>query len=209
MKYLNYFEGFTYDEIISLISNNKTSVHKIKRETNNKSNKLSDELVKYDISGFSYKMEHNQYIIYPDAKFIKLYNIYCRENNLQPNELIFSLTILPEPIIDGFGYNQIDSEYILPDDNLKGLSIGYKLYKFILDKIDFIMTNKDNLPEAKNLWYNLLQDKDVYSGTNNQYNIIIKKDIDDYKLKSIIDKVKDFKLIYDDELNIKIKDLYD
>jgi hypothetical protein len=57
-------------------------------------------------------------------------------------------------------------------------------------------------------WYNLLQDKDVYSGTNQYYNIIIKKDIDDNKLKSIINKIKDFKLIYDNELNSKIKKLY-
>jgi hypothetical protein len=69
------------------------------------------------------------------------------------------------------------------------------------------MTDKDNLPEAKNLWYNLLQDKDVYSGTNQYYNIIIKKDIDDNKLKSIINKIKDFKLIYDNELNSKIKEM--
>ena len=70
------------------------------------------------------------------------------------------------------------------------------------------MTNKDNLPEAKNLWYNLLQDKDVYSGTNQYYNIIIKKDIDDTKLKSILDKVEKFDLIYDIDLNSKIKELY-
>jgi hypothetical protein len=70
------------------------------------------------------------------------------------------------------------------------------------------MTNKDNLPEAKNLWYNLLQDKDVYSGTNQYYNIIIKKDIDDTKLKSILDKVEKFDLMYDIDLNIKIKELY-
>lgn len=208
MKYLKCFEGFSNELINNLINNKKTSVYKIARPYNNKTNKLSDELINYDISGFSYKLEHGQYIIYPDPEFIELYKKYCMGNNLQPKELSFNLSILSNPITNKFGYNQIDSEYILPDDNLKGLSIAYKLYKFILSKINFIMTNKDNLPEAKNLWYNLLQDKDVYSGTNQDFNIIIKKDISDDKLKSIIDKIKDFKLIYDDDLNSKIKELY-
>ena len=38
--------------------------------------------------------------------------------------------------------------------------------------------------------------------------IVVKKDIDDNKLKSIINKIKDFNLIYDNELNSKIKELY-
>jgi hypothetical protein len=210
MRYLKYFEGFTNDELNNLINSEKTSVFKINRNIENKNNLLSDDLINYDISGFTYEESNDHYIIQPDDKFIELYNRYCLMNKLSPKKLIFLISILPNPPISVFGYNQIDSENILPDSNLKGLSIVYKLYKYILNikDIGFIMTNKDNLPEAKNLWYNLLQDKDVYSGTNQYYNIIIKKDIDDTKLKSILDKVEKFDLIYDIDLNSKIKELY-
>ena len=140
---------------------------------------------------------------------MKILLIYCNANNFKQKDLIFTLTILPKPIVPGFGYNQIDSEYILPDENLKGLSIAYKLYKLILNKVDFIMTNKNNSPDAKNLWYNLLQDKDIYTGTNENYNILIKKNINDNELKFIIDKIISLNLIYDDQLDKKIKQLYE
>ena len=206
MRYLKYFEGFTNDELNNIINSKKTSVFKINRNIENKNNKLSDDLINYDIHNFKSKFEHGNYLIYPDNNFIDLYRDYCKDNSLEFNDDVkFSIDILPEYPLGG--YNYIDVYNLLPP-NLKGLSIGYKLYKFILNRIDFIMTDKDNLPEAKNLWYNLLQDKDVYSGTNQYYNIIIKKDIDDNKLKSIINKIKDFNLIYDNELNSKIKELY-
>ena len=209
MRYLKYFEGFSLDQIKKLIQNSETSVYKSPRSNNNRINDFSSDLINYDISGFTFSENNNYYMIYPDDDFIKLYNKYCLSNNFTPKELIFILTILPEPITPDFGYNQIDSEYIIPDDNLLGLSIAYKLYIFILDKIDFIMTNKNNSPDAKNLWYNLLQDKDIYTGTNQMYNLLIKKNINDSDLKTLIDKIKKFKLIYDDELDIKIKKLYE
>ena len=209
MKYLKFYEGFTTQQIDKMIKNGETSVYKLTRSNNNKVNKFSNDLINYDISGFTFTEKNNYYMIYPDYNFIKLYNNYCKINNFKPKELVFTLSILPEPIVPEFGYNQIDSEYILPDENLIGLSIVYKLYKFILNKIDFIMTNKNNTPDAKNLWYNLLKDKDIYTGTNKMYNILIKKNISDTDLKAIIDKVKKYKLIYDDQLDEKIKEFYD
>jgi hypothetical protein len=71
------------------------------------------------------------------------------------------------------------------------------------------MTNKDSSKESINLWYNILKDDEAYSGTNNQFSIIIKSEIDNNKLKSILDKVEKFDLIYDIDLNIKIKELYE
>ncbi len=77
-----------------------------------------------------------------------------------------------------------------------------------MNSVDFIMTNKDSSKESINLWYNILKDDEVYSGTNNQFSIIIKSEIDNNKLKSILEKVGKFDLIYDDNLNNKIKELY-
>lgn len=207
MKYVKYFEGFTRQQIYDFINRGETSVNKIDREFNNNSNLLADEIKGYDISIFTYNYQHGQFKIYPDEGFMGLYKRYCDANNFPFRYLTFSISILPYNIFSGI-YNQIDSEYILPDNNLKGLSLAYKLYKYVLNIVDFIMTDKNNLPEAKNLWWSLLQDEDVYSGTNKDYNILIKKDISDDKLKEIIDKVDIFNLTYDDDLNIKIKRLY-
>jgi len=207
MKYIKYFEGFTRQQIDGFINREETSVMKIDRVFNNNSNLLADEIKGYDISIFTHNYEHGEFKIYPDSGFLDLYKRYCNVNNFTIKDLVFTITILKNSLLSNI-CNQIDSENILPDNNLKGLSLGYKLYKYVLNIVKFIMTDKDNLPEAKNLWWSLLQDEDVYSGTNKDLNILIKKGISDDKLKEIIDKIMNFGLTYDDNLNIKIKKIY-
>lgn len=207
MKYLKYFEGFTKEQVDELVLKDKTYVRKNIRKYNNKELKYSKDIINYDISKFKVEVRYNNYKIYPDDGFIEIYKKYCIENYIDfESDIQFTIEILPEYPLGG--YNFIDVYNLLPS-SLKGLSLGYKLYKLILMKIDFIMTNKESSLESINLWYNLLQDKNVYSGTNQNYNILIKKDIDNFKLKSILDKVKKFDLIYDDDLNTKIKELYE
>ena len=209
MKWIKLFEGFTDDQINNLVIQDKTYVFRNIRSFNNKELKYSKDIINYDISNFVVEFEYNYYKIYPDENFTILYRKYCIENNLSHKELVFGLSILPEPLINGYIYNKIDSEYFLPDNNLKGLSLGYKLYKFILDKVGFIMSDYSSSTDAKNLWFNLLKDDVVYSGTNKYYSIIIKKDIDNSNLKSLLDKIYKFNLIYDNDLKIKIKEIYE
>jgi hypothetical protein len=206
MKYIKYFEGFTDERLKDLISNGETYVDKISRSRNNKELKYSQEIINYDISNFEVEVQYNNYKIYPDLNFIKLYKKYCTENSIDSeDDLQFIIEILPEYPLGG--YNFIDVYNLLPL-SLKGLSLGYKLYKLILRKVDFIMTDKNSSNESINLWYSILKDDEVYSGTNNKFSIIIKKDIDDVKLKSILDKIGKFTLIYDDDLNTKINEIY-
>jgi hypothetical protein len=168
--------------------------------------KYSQEIINYDISNFEVEVQYNNYKIYPDLNFIKLYKKYCTENSIDSeDDLQFIIEILPEYPLGG--YNFIDVYNLLPL-SLKGLSLGYKLYKLILRKVDFIMTDKNSSNESINLWHSILKDDEVYSGTNNKFSIIIKKDIDDVKLKSILDKIGKFTLIYDDDLNTKINEIY-
>ena len=209
MKWIKLFEGFTDDQINNLVIQDKTYVFRNIRSFNNKELKYSKDIINYDISNFVVEFEYNYYKIYPDENFTILYRKYCIENNLSHKELVFGLSILPEPLINGYIYNKIDSEYFLPDNNLKGLSLGYKLYKFILDKVGFIMSDYSSSTDSKNLWFNLLKDDVVYSGTNKYYSIIIKKDIDNSNLKSLLDKIYKFNLIYDNDLKIKIKEIYE
>lgn len=95
------------------------------------------------------------------------------------------------------------------DERLKDLISNGETY---VDKIsrsrNNIMTDKNSSNESINLWHSILKDDEVYSGTNNKFSIIIKKDIDDVKLKSILDKIGKFTLIYDDDLNTKINEIY-
>lgn len=151
---------------------------------------------------FNIKKQYGTYTIYPDVNFMKIYENYCKLNNLNYNDkLVFECSILPEDI-SGI-YNKIDSEYLIPNE-LQGLSIGYKIYKLLLNKVYYIMSLYDNSTKAKNLWFNLLLDNDVYSGTNSEFNIIISKNIPDNLLDDILNKVKTLKLKYDDELNERI-----
>ena len=209
MKYIKYFEGFTEEQLNYLVLKNKTYVIKNIRDYDNKELKYSIDIINYDISNFKVVTEYNFYKIYPDDGFIELYRKYCDENNFTYKVLVFSLSILPNPLINGSVYNKIDSEYFLTDNNLKGLSLGYRLYKLILNKIGFIMSDHGSSIDAKNLWFNLLKDNRVYSGTNNNFSIIIKRDINNIDLKSIINKIEKFNLIYDHDLKIKIKEIYD
>ena len=202
-KSLNYlFEGFKDDELDKLIFNNKTSV--IKKTIKDYKN-ISNDISKYNISNFEYELKNNHYIIKPDIEFLKIYRKYCIENNYKPIEdLNFIVSILPKSLTGEL--NIIDVQDLIPK-NLRGLSLGYKIYKFILNKVNFIMTNKFNTLDAKNLWYNILKDKDVFSGTNENYNIIIDKNISDYKLKEILENINKFNFIFDNELNDKINKL--
>jgi len=188
--------------IYELINKKSTSVFRKIRDIGKN---LDDDISNYDISNFKYDLSNNHFIIKPDSNFIELYHKYCLKNNFKKLEdLTFVVSVLPKSLSGE--YNLIDVEDLIPDE-LKGLSIGYKIYKFVLDKSKFLMTNKNNSPEAKNLWYNLLKDDDMYAGTNKYYNIIIKKDISDELLISILNKVKKFSFIFDDELNNKIDKL--
>jgi len=52
-----------------------------------------------------------------------------------------------------------------------------------------------------------LKDRDVFSGTNENYNIIIDKNVSDYKLRLILENITKFNFIFDNELVNKINEL--
>ena len=116
----------------------------------------------------------------------------------------FRLTILNNSNFSPFP-NKIDFESGIPK-TLQGLSVGYNLYKITIKALKFITSDGlSTSNNAKNLWYNLLQDSDYYSGTNNFGSILILKNIEDYELKEILKKVSHLNLKYDNELETKIK----
>ena len=60
---------------------------------------------------------------------------------------------------------------------------------------------------AYNLWYNLLQDKNLYCFTSKTMSGLISKSLDDIEIEKVINKIKKLKIDdieFDDELQEKI-----
>ena len=202
-NYHLFIEGFTQEQLDNLISNGDTYIKKIKRfnSIENKKRLLADEIINYDISNFKYKYEYGLFIIKPDDNFDILYKKYCELNSLDYTPLTFDIEFTEKHPVAG--YNTLDV-YNLINSNIQGLSIAYKLYLFILDKVSFITSNVLVSDNALNLWYNLLKSNLVYSGISKNSSIIIKREIDDLELHRIINLVNKFEYKYDNELNKRI-----
>ena len=140
--------------------------------------------------------------IYPDDKFKNL--ITDLNNSIEqkiPTNIDFYITI------DKSNLNQIDFDKGIPLI-LRGVGLGYKLYKLIISHFDYITTNRYSTFLAYNIWYKLMMDEDLYCYTSNFSSGVISKQITDEKLKKILDKIKIIDLIFDSELEQKIIELY-
>ena len=147
----------------------------------------------------NFKVDDKSYCVEvrPDDIFLKLISDLNEHIDIKINldKIIF--------FISRNNQNIIDTETHLPDI-LKGSSIGYKLYKLLINKFSYISSNKNISPDALNLWYNLLMDDDLYCITSDFFSYAIDKKINDHKLIEIINNVKNRKEVdevqYDDDL---------
>jgi len=88
------------------------------------------------------------------------------------------------------------------------MGLGYKLYKLVIKKFDYITTNRYSTILAYNVWYKLMIDKELYCYTSNFHSGVIYKKISNEKLKTFLDNIRNMELIFDDELKQKIIELY-
>jgi hypothetical protein len=192
-------EGFNREQIDNLKNREVIYVKNFNRFVSNVqsySNILS--LIKTH-SFDNFKVDDKSYCIEvtPDDNFLKLISDLNEhiDSKVNLDKIIFFISKDKE--------NLIDIETNLPDI-LKGSSIGYKLYKLLINKFDYISSNKHASPDALNLWYNLLMDDDLYCITSNYFSYVIDKKISDDKLKEIIANVKNRnevkKVEYDDDI---------
>lgn len=175
-KILETFEGFTKDNLDYLINNKKTYVRKDYR--NIPIRKIQNLVKNYDISKFKFIDKGYGIFIYPDNNFIDLIK------DLDPsidNSLFFYITITGD-------LNYVDFAEGIPP-YLRGLSLAYKFYKMLIKMNGFICSDRYSTLSAWNLWYNLLQDDDLYSITSNIRSCLIDKSISDVELKYTIEKV--------------------
>lgn len=192
-KLIKLFESFTKDNLDYLIKYKNIYVKPINKII--KSNTIFNKIKNYNISNFNIVEKNYGIFIYPDKEFIEL----CKKvDDTVDENLLFYITINGE-------FNQIDFTEGIPEQ-LRGLSIGYKIYKLIIDKFLWITSNKFSSISAYNLWYNLLQDEDLYCFTSSHTSGLISKKINDEELLKIINKIKMnfIDIEYDDELINKI-----
>ena len=200
------FEEFSEEERQKLIITHKTYLKK------NKVNNIieySDILIKiknYDFTKLHTKFNGFEVIITSDEEFKKLLS--------ELNELIkdkvdinfnFSLTI------DKDRLNSINLDSYLPMV-LRGLNIGYKIYKLMINNFDFITSDYGVSSFSNNIWYKLICDSDYYAFTSNICSGVIKKDLTDDRLKIILDNIKNnvykiYQIEFENlELDSKLKD---
>jgi len=192
-KLLETFEGFTKDNLDYLVNNKKTYVRKDYRNIPIK--KIQNLIKDYDISNFKFIDKGYGIFIYPDNNFIDL--IKDLDTSLD-NSLFFYITVTGD-------LNYVDFAEGIPP-YLRGLSLAYKFYKMIIKMNGFICSDRYSTLSAWNLWYNLLQDDDLYAITSKLRSCLIDKNISDDKLSGIIDMVsKDVDDIeYSDDLKERL-----
>ena len=191
------FESFNKDNLEYLMLYKKAYVKNLERVE--KSSKIFDEIKDYDISKFALVEKSYGFFMYPDEKFI---NLIKQLDDSVGDEMFFYITISYDK------NNQIDFTEGIPEF-LRGLSIAYKLYKLIIKRVGWITSDRYSSQQSYNLWYNLLQDKDLYCFTSNIMSGLIDKSISDNKLLEISKNIKklSFDIELDDELKEKLKEI--
>lgn len=189
------FEGFTKDNLDYLVAYKKTYVRQQFRDRGIDFNKTQKIVKEYDISNFTFDDKGYGIFVYPDKKFVELLK------QLDPrvdDNMRFYLTLTGD-------MNQIDFSDGLPP-YLRGLGVAYKLYKMTIEKNKYITSDRFSSLHTWNLWYNLLQDEDLYCFTSNIRSGLISKKVSDEELKEIVNKlsVGVENIEYDDDLKEKL-----
>jgi hypothetical protein len=195
-KILETFEGFTKDNLEYLVNNKKTYVRKDYRD---KPIRDIQKLVRdYDISKFKFIDKGYGIFIYPDKDFLKLISELDKDID---DSMFFYITVTDN-------LNYVDFAEGVPP-YLRGLSLAYKFYKMIIKMNGFICSDRYSTLSAWNLWYNLLQDDELYAITSNLRSCLIDKNISDDKLKEIIDKISEniSDIEYSDDLKERLESI--
>jgi hypothetical protein len=204
------YEGFSKNDIVKLQSRELIYVKNFDRF-------ITDVNIPSDLFSLirnhkfdNFKVIDKSYCteIIPDIHFLNLIdklNVYLESDKIDLN----NITLFVTKDLD----NLIDFETGIPNI-LKGCSVGYKLYKVLVDHYGWISSDKRSTNDAINLWYNLLQDVDMYCVTSNYFSYIIKKTLHDIELKKVLENIKKRKEIafndiqFDDDIKEKITKMY-
>lgn len=191
MIYLKLFDCFRIGEIDKLRSLNKSCIFSTKTNSIIKGTDLYYKLRSYDVSRFYFDTSKSYGIfIYPDREFLSL--IGYRDN------FFIYLTISGDEHV-------IDFDNGLPD-KLKGSGTGYKIYRSLFNYYDYISTTNLSTSSAKNIWYYLMIDRDLYCFTSMTKSGSILKSCSDEKLLNFYNMFSNVEnVVFDTEFRWKIR----
>lgn len=174
-RLLGTFEGFTKDNLDYLVKNKKTYVRKHYREGGVPIKDIQRRIKDYDITLFRFEVKSYGTFIYPDVEFIRLIK---ELDGTVDDSMFFYITVSGD-------MNYVDfSEGVPP--YLRGLSVSYKIYRRLIRMNDFICSDRYSTLSAWNLWYNLLQDEELYALTSPVRSCLIDKKVSDERIREII-----------------------
>jgi len=208
------FESFSNDILGNCQNKNQTYIKmKFKNFLSEIDNVKLDSILKrikeYDVvNNFTIK-ETYQIEIVPDDGFIVLIrqlNEFIDDKI--PLDIKFEVSLVNMPNLLNHllsRHNLIEFKNGIPK-SLRNLGVGYKIYKIMINKFDYITSNKDASEDAINIWYFLMLDTDLYCYTSNtESGVILKKS---NKIKEFLEKIRGKDLIFDDQFQEKIIEIY-
>ena len=195
MKIIKCYEEFSEEERNFLINNKLTYVDKSLIFSNKETNSILQKIKEYDISNFTFDIKTYEMIIIPDDNFRKILSELNSNGFNINNDMTFDFSINENKL------NIIDLFFDLPLI-LRGLNFGYKIYKFIINKFEYITSDYGTTNEARNIWYKLMIDSDYYCFTSKICSGVICKNLSDDRIKNILAEIKN-------KINFVYKEQYD
>lgn len=185
MKHIRLFDNFTKGQRLLLSNNRSTYLDLYKIDKDDKTHFILLKIKGYDFHKFDFHINPYDIVITPDRDFILLLSELNDEfnSNIDIN-LKFDLSIDIERL------NCIDLYFSLPDI-LRGLDIGYKIYKLMIEKFNYITSDYGITKFPKNIWYKLMVDGDVHFYTSKICSGVICKNIKEHELKNILHNIKE------------------
>jgi hypothetical protein len=173
-------ERYDLNPILDIRAKNKV----VKFNEFTKTTEIINKIEKYGFGNFIIDYNKINYTvnIVPDFTFKKLckdLNELSTDNDVRLENIEFNLSVERDNM------NRIHITEGIPI-LLRGLRLGYHLYKMVADCYGFISTDKTSSYDAKNLWWHLICDKDYYAITGNNYTIIIAKKLHQGYIETII-----------------------
>lgn len=179
----NYMNGEKPERVVkdmTLNDSQMSELEDIKRDIK----KISWKDLKVKRSGSSF----NNLTIYfelPEPIINKLKNI---GNDFYKNEVVSKRMQME---IEAANHNRTHIEAI--PGFMRGLGLGFKMYKAVVKRLGYITTFGDASPSAKKLWSNLIQDPSFYVLLTDNGALLIDKKYDKFRSEEvIINYIKDY-----------------
>jgi len=212
------YEKFTEEQRMKLIKNNDTHLKKSINFSYREFNDIEKKIINLPFDNFTIEIRGYLIRIHSSEEFKELISDLNKKYNKEIDvNMSFDLSI------DKNRLYSINIDFNLPIE-LRGLNIGYKIYKYVINRFHFITSDNAASADAQNVWYKLLIDDDHYAITcgrkkfdDRGFVCIISKKTPNSILIEILNSIRINlyriyehnieDLIFDDELKQKISEL--